>query len=1129
MINNVKYPSSYLFSELSINNTTAFGPNSENEFQITTVLNTIQPKKVFAVTSGILFFSIYGDDPDKINILLRPSNNVGIGLKIKYFVYRGVKSEGVLEEINGEIKVVGRNDTTLIDFLNKVWDEYVEFNNTEDEFTADKIGYLTSNDSVTDILKKFFISENYNLLHVEAGTHIGNFIGDLGFEIVLDDGDFSQSISDTGLEFDESFARATECILKANGDHPTDSFIFGGNKNSLSAKVFRQSIYKFIDPAAFYGAHITNNGKKNNGTIGTMTKKYVKQNEIYNDIISKFINKNKIYFYIRSNRGRSYNFYPPAEPTDKPIEFLDIDNENYELQEYSWPIRIFNQLNLPYIDIKLNIFSKGCCLFRYGGMQNDKLFYDENKIKNIKGIYSNLPVYYSEGEISMAYFVYFVFNNNEEVFPNEIFGPVNLNAILEKEDFSSKQGSYISNLRPALIQENGNTALYNSLIVLDGAYIADTNPEGTPTEQELAANLRTYILFPTLSNKEKDGSINKRKISAGYYEGINNSEEYCTKIYGNGTIYKGLINDGQDISSIHYRGDEDNKDMPVFQLGISEREYRQLTQDIQNDFPKATNYFFYLEEVSTTSLSFLKYNLKIQFDKEDGTKIETTASVSLYTIDGYFYFTKDYANNINSEYYKTFPNISAEFFPREDYNGEFGFDWLRKGKIDQNNGIIDKPFNKIIADHYKSDGITLEDNVNEYKGIYKLNRSKYFKLKYNEYKAIPVSWKLTGSGAGENTDEFEKDIGVSYVNFYRGITGANNQRAKLRLCIRANANSNPSILYIKYNKGLFIIRRTDNSNNPDNNPLDPTGKYRLLELKGNNDLPNSNNEKYIDIEIQNIADITADEKITVHVDSAEGEICGTLIARKNDDRQTKKVVVVRLEDNLPINTTTLGKQEANMVVNTMAIEKFLNHANINIEIVSTIKIDITGNTALADYLSSPAAPYSLLDPDNPTHNNENLENPFKIDMEMDDLGDVILDDVIQPYLLSISDDINNYLNHFFLVLTDREPVTLPGATTRLNAFRYKNELMISKKADDNIITHEFVHGFEVEHIFSNNGKYTYMHGNYSSINSDFELNNNPTGVPTNNITDNLMDYFITRKTLYKWQWDLIKENIKKIR
>lgn len=1149
MANNTKYPSSYFFSELSITNAEAFGPVSENEFQITTVFNTSQSKKVFAVTSGILFFSICGDDTNKVNIFLKPTKDIGLGLKIKYFVYRGVKSEGVFENVNGEIKIVGRNDSTLIEFLDKVWDEYVEFNNTEDEFTAVKVGYLTSNDTVSDIQKKFFISEDYNLLRVDTGTHIGNFIGDFGFEIVLDDGDFLQSTSDTGLEFDESFIRATVCRLKADADHPSNSFIFGGNKDGINAKVFRQSIYKFIDPAAFYGSHVVrvDDSNKNEGIIKVGTNDYNTAIEIYNNIITRFINKTQTYLYIKSNRGRSYGFYPYPN-VSKPIEFIDDEDnsvsDNFFLSESSWPIRI---LEYNYIVFKLNIYSDQCTMYRNVGIGGDKFvhpFYKLEQLVEIKKVGQNiqkeankidfyLPL--TSDYIKLPSIIYLTHDDGNDDYLSELFGPINLNAILEREDFSSKQGSYITNLRGTLIKKEdyvidndsakvikgGVFGLYNTKIVLDGSYIADTDPEGTPTEQELAANLRTYILFPTLSNKEKDGSINKRKISAGYYEGINNSEEYCTKIYGNGTIYKGLINDGQDIPSIHYRGDEDNKDMPVFQLGISEREYRQLTQDIQNDFPKATNYFFYLEEVSTTSLSFLKYNLKIQFDKEDGTKMETTASASLYTIDGYFYFTKDYANNFNSKYCKKFPNMSAEFFPREDYNGEFGFDWLRKGKVHKDNGIIDRPFNKIIADHYKADGITLEDGVNEYKGIYKLNRSEYFKLKYDEYKAIPVSWKLTGSG--ENTDEFEKDIGVSYVNFHRGNTGALNQRAKLRLCIRANAGSTPSILYIKYNKGLFIIRRTDNSNDPDNNPFDPTGKYKLCEIPGN-DLPNSNDEEYIDIEIENIADITADEKITVHVDSAEGEICGTLIARKNDDRQTKKVVVVRLKDKLPDpnDPNVLIEQEASRSINKPAIEKFLNHANIIAEYDSVdLIIDIISNEDLAPYLDPPNLPESP----------STFTAPFKIDMEKDGLGDVILDNVIQPYLLSISDDINNYRNHFFLVLSDRESKSVIENGVGMSAFEFDNHkniaLIISKSADDDHITHEFVHGFGIKHPFDNDSSYTYMHGKYSLIDSNYELVNSDND--PNDITDNLMDYFITHRTLYKWQWDLMIENVKKNR
>ncbi len=372
--------------------------------------------------------------------------------------------------------------------------------------------------------------------------------------------------------------------------------------------------------------------------------------------------------------------------------------------------------------------------------------------------------------------------------------------------------------------------------------------------------------------------------------------------------------------------------MPVYQLGISQLDYKTIIDDLSTNHPNATNLFFSLEnETVGTSASFLKYALKIKFDNTNGVQEMTTAAISVYSIDGYYFFTRDYSTNFN--YFKEFVNVTAEFLPRDNFNGEFGFDWLRKGDVDGQ--LIDKPFNKIISDHYKlSNPTDLEPDGNEWKGVYKFNTRKYIRLKNKEYKSTPVVWKLTAE-----SNEYERDLGVSFINFYRkNIT--TNPRAKLRLLLRAIKK--PLKLIIKYPKDLFAIRLVDNVTTPDTNPLDATGKFRILAIPVAQ-LPLNNSKKFINLEIENISDINEDVEISIQDEA--NEICGKVIVKKNNEVISKKVLVIQLRDNLPISNSTLGEQDA--TVNLVAdISKFLSHANIEpIYETPYIVINTAGNIA----------------------------------------------------------------------------------------------------------------------------------------------------------------------------------------
>ncbi|WP_346986363.1 hypothetical protein [Chryseobacterium sp. POE27] len=594
----VKSPSSYFFTESDFNQAPtdkAFGPIDNNRFQITTTF--AQSLKAYAVTGGVLLIAKQAGATNRINIFLKPTQEIGLGIKIKYFVYRGIDATDYFKDVSGTVLI---NENSNLNFITKAWDAYVEFNQTTADFTADKTGVIDGSGGLNkELIKKYFSTETYNLLKVSAGTPLGKFVANAGgFEIVLDEGDYSQDSSDTGLNFDLSFIVANSTILTTK-DSSTANLpnVFGTQSNTaLDAKIFRENIYKFLDPAAFYGSHITdNNDNKGAIRIAGISTPYSSKSSIYTNIINKFINKFKTYVYVKGIRNRSLNFYD----TNNKIK---INAAEQDISSPKWPIIIFAGAQ-----INLEITNSNLTGSAYSSTYFDNAGYLVPNFLGIKNIV--LPFVADSGANKIiCSFTYIFYNANRDQ-SELLFGLANLNSIFEREDFTNKQGAVVNFLGYTLKKESENVGAYNLKIILEG-YIADSDPINIPTDPNiLSKTLRTYILFPQESNVELSSS-NKGNLTAGYFDSIKDSSEYCKNIYGEGDIWRGQITDSSvGIFSLLYRRNDEG--MPIYQLGISQLDYKTLIDDINTNHPNATNMFFSLEnEIIGTGASFFKVCFK---------------------------------------------------------------------------------------------------------------------------------------------------------------------------------------------------------------------------------------------------------------------------------------------------------------------------------------------------------------------------------------------------------------------------------------------------------------------------------------------------------------------------------------
>lgn len=715
-------PKSYFFTESTLtaqnDSQGAYGPVDENKFNITTQFQ-LANKKAYAVTSGqVLIVPQTGTgNESKVNVFIKPLKHVDVGVPIKYYVYRGLKKELFVDSNNN---IVAKN-TSNTPFMAKVWTDLINHNKLTEplpQIPASLFGYSTTETNTNSLDAKFFntydsttTDENkvYNLAILEAGQYFGEFKDDKGgFEIVLNDGFYYQEKSDTGFQFDLTYAKAEKIVLDVAdiADEP-----------SISEKMYRENVQNFLDPAAFYGAHITEKEKGEIQFIDSNTK-YSTRADIFNNVVNKFYNKYKCYIYIQGNTGRSFNFDETLGTEPLKIGILEVVTSS-SYQTNGWPI-IINEFEQTHTDeendnkkkindlsfqLKFKTLDKNVTLYNtYGNCSNtaiqgnflsDKALIDDNNRENQE--YTNnvnfrlINNYNLNGGSlitkNIATFIYINHEEKEVEYFNNFFGPVKIDHLM-KINQSSKD----------IARKSSNTKIKTKNNFLDGKGTVSnlhltTIPYLNSSNQSQDEDQFKIYISKKIDSENSDEPIFKKTTSADIINRtIETAEDYGSFEYGdkNYKIWKGQIDyDGEVINTLQLINFEEEGNVTNFMhLGLMKDDYNKvvydsLTSTATNHIPESySNFYFHLEiPVSSVQNNLVKkYILGVKAEKYLGLLSEIIYpspenTVYVYTVDGHYFFTKEFAEKFN--YTEEFSDARVSFKPKDDILQGSGFDWMR--------------------------------------------------------------------------------------------------------------------------------------------------------------------------------------------------------------------------------------------------------------------------------------------------------------------------------------------------------------------------------------------------------------------------------------------------------------------
>jgi hypothetical protein len=718
--------------------TDAFGPITympaggvtplSDKFRTTTIVRASVNVKVFAICKGRLLIQPMNGDTTKVNLILKPDTSVYSPLKIKYFIYRGVNKADL---ISSDTELAPKSSNPFQPaFLNKLWDYFNGYYAQavpQPVFPPFAIGYDPSLTGVT-LLDKVFNSKtnDYMIPNCTEGEHIGNFTGTLGLDIVLDEGDSALEGEPALFNFDLNYARKAEHWF----DHTTES-------DPNRKKIYKDYIQQFIDAASFWGSHV-NSGLVKFTDIPSGTGD---AGIIYDKALLHYHTKDKVYFYIKEQEGRSYGFFYNAF-VSLALEQHDGATDAYET--YGWPIAIksytpSNGQSNVFCVLGTNIASSIIASDRRLGLD---VIFPGNDTKNYPILYEN----YNSGakpiksdfkiqlhnNIPCATFAFIFGYLNQTplllgppVRPQNYYDglwPFNLAATFALPP-STSDIAYTVNFEKSRMTNLAPIANYGAIIQNRLFFDNGKNTAGTSVPRRLY--LATITSNTTHDIDQNDNNkLNVDKDISGLIKNPNSLDAYIKAVYNDSdfTVYKNtFLDNAVSINGLALVNEKNfRRKAAYFHLGISDDQYHTLYQSLPGaNASDKYSLYFHLEPVALPEspaskgdllkfklgIRYLLYSQNLTTDSIPAYSFSFPSSdIYIYTLDGYYFFSKEYSDH--HQFSKEFAVSEVRFRPRQDWKGEFGFDWIRVGDTllsGDSISPVDRSFIKNIGHYYAID------------------------------------------------------------------------------------------------------------------------------------------------------------------------------------------------------------------------------------------------------------------------------------------------------------------------------------------------------------------------------------------------------------------------------------------
>jgi len=380
-------PRSHFFTDhvgvLAQTDAIAYGPvisgtatDKQNKFRVTSLFKAASDVPAYAIVDGIVMLQRVADVanpgtflPNVVNLVIKPYKQAMLGFTpVKYFVYRNLRLDEFLKGGSAADENLVRDEPGASVFIQGLWALHTAQNGTV-PFESLVLGYDPANQPGSAKIDKLFNRQDSSkqLPFVARGLNLGKFYtnggnDEFGVEFILDEGRFQP---------DYDYVRKYKQVVIDVSALPAVS-----DQDKFTLRLEREKILNYIDPAAFFGMHISKNGwlQVDDGA-GNKTK--TPPVDIYANVLTKFYTKNTLYIDIRNENGQSLNFSGGYnDGTGNALEVGDTAG-SLTAQEYAsdkWPLIIrpsssaanTQAFNLAFLRLRLDYNHKPILYLEHG-------------------------------------------------------------------------------------------------------------------------------------------------------------------------------------------------------------------------------------------------------------------------------------------------------------------------------------------------------------------------------------------------------------------------------------------------------------------------------------------------------------------------------------------------------------------------------------------------------------------------------------------------------------------------------------------------------------------------------------------------------------------------------------------
>ena len=261
-----------------------------NKFRVNSIFDITGTVNAYAMVSGTVLLQQQTGVPAKVNLILRPHDQSDLKLPIKYIIYRGLETTAFIDS-NNLTDPSNKVKTTGSEFLAAMQVIQQQRAPGDDIPIQALFGNELAPVGTKNIDEFFFknLAVASQLFTIDCGIELGKFAtGEVSIEIILENPEYFLTVEDA--------------------KQPLHEINVTGITNAAEKKWKQDLVRHFVDPAAYYGLHHdiaggieyrTGSGKQYANTPAL----------VYNQIVDKFLTKNKVYLDVRNENGYSYNYY----------------------------------------------------------------------------------------------------------------------------------------------------------------------------------------------------------------------------------------------------------------------------------------------------------------------------------------------------------------------------------------------------------------------------------------------------------------------------------------------------------------------------------------------------------------------------------------------------------------------------------------------------------------------------------------------------------------------------------------------------------------------------------------------------------------------------------------------------